>query len=177
MRFGEEPSCCREQVNAPDLEIGSVPGFLLLLACGSTRWTKEGDCAAMTKWAWSESEGGWLAQSHDKDISLVVGGMGEQADVDLSAAATALVGEVDQLRAEIADYLAGHSVQMGGDHLLPLVIHPQSPLVDIIQIELRESGRPEAAHVFVVTGHPDPYYLYDVSLSGRVIVGVVGGFW
>lgn len=57
-----------------------------------------------------------------------------------------------------------------------LVVHAGSPDVDIVQVEFRDTDRPDRAHVFVATGCPDPLLLRP-TLEGASIAGVEGRFW
>lgn len=132
----------------------------------------------LMEWKWSDGESGWLAKAETPtDLSVVVAGDRSSPHPDLTAAAMALISRLPALRVQIVGHLTGARIAVSDGECTTFVVHAGRPDVEIVQVEFRDTEHPDRAHVFVVTGYPDPYYLYDVTLEGASIAGVEGRFW
>ena len=132
----------------------------------------------VTEWKWNEGGSGWLAKPEAPvDPSVIVAGDRNSPHPGLIAAAVALLSRLPALKVQIADHLTGARVAISDGERTTFVVHVGRPDVVIVQVELRDTDRPDRAHVFVATGDPDPYYLYDLTVEGASIAGVEGRFW
>jgi hypothetical protein len=134
----------------------------------------------MTDWTWHESTSAWLGSYQPEDTTLSVAGSLERPDEILRSAALSLIQNAMRLKESIADFLSGTPVEVHSKHGVSVVVHPDRPAVaamQIVQIEFRDPTQPNTAHVLVVTEYPDPYYLYDLTVEGILIVRATGRFW
>ncbi|MEM6928905.1 MAG: hypothetical protein AAF602_18340, partial [Myxococcota bacterium] len=108
---------------------------------------------------------------------LIVAGTPDCPAPELAEIARALLGELETLREKLAVALAGNPVEVQGHGSASVVVHETLPMVDLVQIEFRTPTRPHLANVFVTTGHPSPYYLYEAQVENGDVLSVRGGFW
>jgi len=129
-------------------------------------------------WVYNPGEAGWLlAHSRRGDPTVIVAGTPDRPSPELSDLARGVLDEQESLREKLAEALASKPVEVRGHGSASVVVHETLPLVDLVQIEFRTPSRPGLAVVFVTTGHPSPYHLYEAQVEDGEVLSLRGGFW
>ncbi len=130
------------------------------------------------RWVYNPGEAGWLlAHGVRGDPTLIVAGTPDRPAPELADAARGLLQDLEALREKLAEALASNPVEVRGQGSASVVVHETLPMVDLVQIEFRTPSRPHLANVFVTTGHPSPYHLYEAQVENGVVLVVRGGYW
>lgn len=130
------------------------------------------------RWVYNPGEAGWLlAHGVPGDPTLIVAGTPDRPAPELADIARAVLQEQETLREKLAEALASNPVEVRGHGSASVVVHETLPMVDVVQIEFRTPSRPHLANVFVTTGHPSPYHLYEAQVENGVVLSVRGGYW
>ena len=129
-------------------------------------------------WVYNPGEAGWLlARGGRGEPTLIVAGTPDRPAPGLCDIGRSLMDQQEPLRERLAEALIGNPIEVRGQGSASLVVHETLPMVDLVQIELRAPNRPKLAVVFVTTGHPSPYHLYEAQVEDGVILSLRGGFW
>lgn len=129
-------------------------------------------------WVYNPGEAGWLLHLGESDApTVIVAGTPDHPAPELTRVARNVLDRQEQLREKLAEALASRPVEVRGQGISSVVVHKTLPMVDLVQIELRTPERPHLANVFVTTGHPSPYHLYEAQIEDGEVLFVRGGFW
>lgn len=130
------------------------------------------------RWVYNPGEAGWLlAHGLPGDPTVIVAGTPDRPAPELCDVAKAALEGQEALRQRLARALVSEPVEVRGDGSASVVVHESLPCVELVQIEFRTPSRPKLANVFVTTGHPSPYHLYEAQVDDGSVLTVRGGFW
>jgi len=129
-------------------------------------------------WVYNPGEAGWLLCHGATDApTVIVAGTPERPAPELEPIGRTVLEQQEMLREKLAEALARNPVEVRGLDTSSVVVHETLPLVDLVQIEFRRPEQPHLASVFVTTGHPSPYHLYEAQVQDGVVLTLRGGYW